>query len=427
MTAQAQTIPVAALTKGSVQLFAAGQYVLLGNEVCLVTAVNTAASTLSVTRGAVYPAAAHPAGERVAAAVTAYPGTFRMDMTDRCPAVDLGDGHGAQTWVQWRVRDTLARVADPVWDGVYVDLCGSDQSHIVGPSNPTRSIDYLRNNTLPSDGYAAFDAAWNAGQVAFDNGVRTGLGTRIYFTNEFATDYAVRNGTIFEHFPFMRNVGYPWEWATTMFGPRDTGKGDRIGTVQDWMSKCAEPNLTTLLEYETVAGTPEYQKMRYGLCSSLIAGAHFSYENPVNGSKVFPWMDEYDNAGAGGGYLGQPIGEAYPVRARARAAVRWRRDFQGGMALVNASASAVSVGLGRTYRKIKGTQVPTVNDGSLATSVTLQPKDGLVLIRDNLAALHRSGHRRDRHALEGVVSTTGAVAADPSGEGRRPARDAPRG
>ena len=58
----------------------------------------------------------------------------------------------------------------------------------------------------------------------------------------------------------------------------------------------------------------------------------------------------------------------------------WRRDYDGGIALVNPDTVAHTVTLGGTFRKINGTQDPTVNDGSLVTAVTLQPRDGIVLL-----------------------------------------------
>jgi hypothetical protein len=60
----------------------------------------------------------------------------------------------------------------------------------------------------------------------------------------------------------------------------------------------------------------------------------------------------------------------------------WRRDYQGGTVLVNADDTAATVNLNGSFRKIKGTQVPTINDGSLVTAVTIPPKDGLVLLRE---------------------------------------------
>ena len=59
----------------------------------------------------------------------------------------------------------------------------------------------------------------------------------------------------------------------------------------------------------------------------------------------------------------------------------WRRDFTGGVALLNATNTAQTVELGPGYRHILGTQDPTVNNGAPATSVTLGPRDAVLLIK----------------------------------------------
>lgn len=59
----------------------------------------------------------------------------------------------------------------------------------------------------------------------------------------------------------------------------------------------------------------------------------------------------------------------------------FRRDFTYGIALANATPDPRLVDLGGTFRKILGTQDPSINDGSTVTSVTLAPYDGLVLLR----------------------------------------------
>jgi hypothetical protein len=59
----------------------------------------------------------------------------------------------------------------------------------------------------------------------------------------------------------------------------------------------------------------------------------------------------------------------------------YRRDFAGGVVLCNATAEKVTVSLGGTYRRIHGTQVPSVNTGRLVRSVTIGPRDGTILLR----------------------------------------------
>jgi hypothetical protein len=62
----------------------------------------------------------------------------------------------------------------------------------------------------------------------------------------------------------------------------------------------------------------------------------------------------------------------------------WRRDFTNGIALVNPKGNGMqTVQLGGTFVKIKGTQDPSVNNGQTVTSVTLQDRDGIILLRQS--------------------------------------------
>ena len=59
----------------------------------------------------------------------------------------------------------------------------------------------------------------------------------------------------------------------------------------------------------------------------------------------------------------------------------WRRDFEHGIVLVNATSQAVTVPLGGSYAKIDGKQDRTVNDGATVNQVTLPPQDGIILLK----------------------------------------------
>ena len=60
----------------------------------------------------------------------------------------------------------------------------------------------------------------------------------------------------------------------------------------------------------------------------------------------------------------------------------WRRDYEKGIVLVNATAVSKIIDLNGEFRKIKGKQVPKINDGSIVNEVKLQPYDGIILLRE---------------------------------------------
>jgi hypothetical protein len=58
----------------------------------------------------------------------------------------------------------------------------------------------------------------------------------------------------------------------------------------------------------------------------------------------------------------------------------FRRDFENGIVLANATPVSRTVHLGGTFLRINGTQDPAINNGAAVTSVTLPPHDGLLLV-----------------------------------------------
>jgi len=64
-----------------------------------------------------------------------------------------------------------------------------------------------------------------------------------------------------------------------------------------------------------------------------------------------------------------------------RSPVVYRRDFRNGVVLVNPDSMPTQVPLEAYFRKIKGSQAPTINSGAYVASVTLPPQDGIILLR----------------------------------------------
>jgi hypothetical protein len=513
----AQTISVGDSTK-----FRAGQLVLVDDEKCLV--VSAASGTLSVRRGwAGSTAVPHAAGTRIAPAVSSWPYSVKVDLTDDCPRGRATGrfatpGTGTERARDWMVRRTAAHYAAAGWNGVAVDLGIGYLSWFKGTgAHQFRSIASRSNPDAEVD-YAAFDAKWAASLRLFQTGLRAAVGPdAVILVNEATPEFDALNGSRLEGFPTKTTSSKTW--YQRIIGPN---KNCYYPSYLEWCQSARQPNFTTV---ETYGGsTTDYQLMRFGLTSALMGDGFYVFA--VDNSPQLLRYDEYDNAGAGRGYLGAPIGPMHSVvtlsspdivgsggfsdtsalnawtlyprsgyaatksldgaaakiqvtqsagavdgvlfyrsgvavssgahytltfRARAdrdlslRAQVQqtgspyttymasdavplttswrtfeipvtssgtdaaaqlkfllgksagtvwiddvklqagdrnvYRRDFEGGVALVNATESAVTVDLGGTFRKIKGTQAPLVNDGTTVTSVTIQPKDGLVLLR----------------------------------------------
>jgi hypothetical protein len=136
--------------------------------------------------------------------------------------------------------------------------------------------------------------------------------------------------------------------------------------------------------------SPAWQGMRYGLAAALMNDGYYfadagTYDEETIGNQL--WFDEYDGAGLGVGYLGQPLSSAAgSPQTTAWTSGLWKREFQHGIVLWNPKgngAKTVSLsGLGN-LKRIKGSQNSATNDGSMVTdgTVTLQDRDGLILLR----------------------------------------------
>ena len=129
---------------------------------------------------------------------------------------------------------------------------------------------------------------------------------------------------------------------------------------------------------------PNYQKMRWGIATALLGDGYFSYEIGTNGhgSLGLMWFDEYDNAGAGRGYLGQPDGDCYEIQDFGGDGKVYRRNYTNGIVLCNPSNQSVTIELENSFKLIKGKQVPSVNTGESVRSVTIASHDGRILLRE---------------------------------------------
>jgi hypothetical protein len=123
--------------------------------------------------------------------------------------------------------------------------------------------------------------------------------------------------------------------------------------------------------YEAIGMQDDYMSMRYGLASALMDDGWFIYRglNPVDPPW---WYDEYDAP------IGQPA-EGPPTAPMAGGI--WARRFSNGIALVNPGKTPATATLPAGYRRITGSQDPSVNNGQPVTSVTMPPRSGLLLLK----------------------------------------------
>ena len=135
------------------------------------------------------------------------------------------------------------------------------------------------------------------------------------------------------------------------------------------MAALAEPRLAV---FQQTGSATDYQGMRYGLGSTLLDNGYFAY----NTSQAYgdaPFFDEY-NVKLGLAVTGP---QTQPWQSGV-----YRRDFENGIVLVNPKGNgAKTITLETSYKRISGTQDPNTNNGQTVSTVTLQDRDGLILLR----------------------------------------------
>jgi hypothetical protein len=374
--ATATTIPLADTSR-----FRAGEMVLAGDELLHVESVGAFSLTVA-RRGPVNPPSSHPAGTRIAPVVSSWSGSITMDLSTDCPRRDVG--YGPETWAEWNLRRARGIMGSADWDGLLIDCLEGNPRWIVALGF-ARSFDPHRTNTPVADDYVEFNAAWNEGATVYGDSLRAAFPDGVLVGNGNLRNYA-HNGTVFEAFP---RAGMSQDYWDMIF----TGVCvNPWASYPEWCTAAASPNLTLVQTYGTSA---DYRMMRFGLCSTLLSDGYYTYALSGEGHarNGIWWYDEYDNAGAGRWYLGLPTGPARKV------GTAWRRDFDGGVALVNPTSDAVTVTLGGAFRKIKGKQDPIVNSGATVTSVRIPAHDGLIVLRIPTVALSAS-RTLLRHGLE---------------------------
>lgn len=124
--------------------------------------------------------------------------------------------------------------------------------------------------------------------------------------------------------------------------------------------------------FQTFANPTDYKMVRYGLATALMDNGYFLYM-PLTGTFQPKWFDEFS------AQIGTPVDA--PPTGPAQNGI-WKRRYTNGIVLVNSSkSSSASIYVGSGYRRIRGTQDPSVNNGAAQSTVTLPPRSGLLMIR----------------------------------------------
>ena len=296
--------------------------------------------------------ARNSAGENV----SSWDGAWATNITRFVTPDSNGD-----TYAQWKIRrDYELFLADGSFDGLFIDNFfyrprvnadwngdGKDDSK----DNPeVRS--WLRRGYLDSvERLRALDSSlFIMGNVDGKPETDEGMLNHADVKGQVGALYEYAMGRIFS--------AETWSgWNTMMKQYRTTISNSRYGVTI----------------FHVQGRATDFAFMRYALTSSLMDNGYFDYGVEGDRENVY-WFDEF------GANLGRAIDS--PRTSPWKQGVYMRR-FEGGMAVVNPKGNGTqTLTIPDGYRRILGTQDPNVNNGEVATNITLNARDGIVILAD---------------------------------------------
>ncbi|MBI2436501.1 MAG: hypothetical protein HYV41_02020 [Candidatus Magasanikbacteria bacterium] len=295
--------------------------------------------------------------------VSLWANTKILNISSECPIIN---GQQLNEYIaQFVTKEVLST---GYWDGVFYDNAWDTLTHFAGTNV---AISNGQPNAL------SVDTAWRAGMKVLYDKTRS---------------FAPKNTVIVGNAP------------TTQY--KDTLNGNMIEsfTQEDWVSRMDvyKQNSRTVTPDPRVniinANTGntnaqfDYRNMRYGLTSALLEDGYYSFDYGNQNHGQTWWYDEYAIN------LGKPSGYAVSkLNYNSYIPDIWMRNFEQGISVVNSSQNTQKVALGGEYEKIHGTQDIKTNDGSIVSELSIEPEDGLILLRTF-------------ETLQNVIFTNGAFA-----------------
>lgn len=260
-----------------------------------------------------------------------------------------------QTWSEVLPRFIKNEIlASGYWDGVFYDNVWDDVSFL-------QSFKIDTNLDGQPESVSELNQKWQAGMSELLSQTRNILGDDYLILGNGGESYfKYVNGTLYETFPIRG-------WSSTMEKYRfitENGASPAIGVLNTNGQNSNKKD--------------NYQLMRYGLASALLADGYSGFDNGDQSHAEIWWYDEYETS------LGDPKGQPVNILNSQTGVFSdgvWRRDFENGLVIANSTDRSYSVDLGGEFQKINGKQAKLINDGSFVERVEVPAKDGLLLLR----------------------------------------------
>ncbi|HBA67255.1 MAG TPA: hypothetical protein DCZ48_13960 [Methylococcaceae bacterium] len=228
--------------------------------------------------------------------------------------------------------------------------------------SPAPAADWFLDgiNRMPTDAVVA--KAYRKGHVQYWNNIRQLQPDTMLIGNSDnlnSEEYSMQlNGAFLEAV-----IGKNWSTETRKGWPA------MMQRYYSFMKNTLPPKI---VGFNVWGKSNDFQRLRYGLASCLMNDGFFSYTDESQGYSSVPWFDEFDVD------LGKPVDP--PPMAAWKDGI-YRRLFERGLVLVNPTNQNKVVTIEAGFRRINGKQAPNINNGKPVNTITLSPKDGIILIR----------------------------------------------
>lgn len=260
-----------------------------------------------------------------------WPNAWLLNATDKAEAVgDRRWNTMLPTFIQSELMST------GLWDGVFLD-----GAYDIVTDKYGFDIDLEKDGVTNT--VEEIDGEWQVGMRKLIQGVREKIGTEKLILLNSGTAYTyLANGVLFE------NLGEKnWSYAAQI--------------MRDAKPLSQSPKINALnVNTENTFAENDLQKMRFGLVSSLLFDAYYSFDSGDATHHQAWWYDEY------AANLGKALSEAKESQGI------WSREFENGMVLLNATSSVFIMD---TYEMYESTEEP----GTWLNELILEPWHGVIL------------------------------------------------
>lgn len=279
-----------------------------------------------------------------------WPKTQMLNVTNEAPLVS------GKRWNSVLVDFVVTRLLSTgLWDGVFYDNTWDNVTYFVGPNT-----DIDMNQRTDSRAFA--DAAWQEGMTYIYDETRRRTDDRFIIVGNGNTKAytASLNGKLIENF-----LAFSWEPTVNQY------KANHDHSVY-------RPQVN-ILNANTANGRisqSDYRHFRFGLMSALLEDGYYSFDYGDRDHGQTWWYDEY------GVNLGGALADAAPQNgASVYQADVWTREFEHGIAVVNATNDQKVIALPGEYEALRGTQDPVVNNGAIISALQVGALDGQILLK----------------------------------------------